>query len=129
MNTEYPAWRLLEPIEGFDATEWTRPLVAGLLESQPRLAGLYSIGAGNRGIDDALRASGRATEIVWICHELTPQAREALLSGVVDAVINQDAGHEVRSSIRLAMAYLTGERVIESQERIRIEVFLRDNMC
>jgi len=129
MNTEYPAWRLLEPIEGFDATERTRPLVAGLLESQPRLAGLYSIGAGNRGIDDALRASGRATEIVWICHELTPQAREALLSGVVDAVINQDAGHEVRSSIRLAMACLTGERVIESQERIRIEVFLRDNMC
>jgi LacI family transcriptional regulator len=102
--------------------------VTRLLESQPRLAALYSIGAGNRGIHDALLASGRAREIVWICHELTPQAREALLSGVADAVINQDAGHEVRSSIRIALACLTGDRLIESQERVRIEIFLRDNM-
>ena len=128
MDGEYSDWPLLEPIEGLDATDRTRPLVTRLLESQPRLAALYSIGAGNRGIHDALLASGRAQEIVWICHELTPQAREALLSGVADAVINQDAGHEVRSSIRLAMASLNGDRLIESQERIRVEIFLRDNM-
>ena len=56
------------------------------------------------------------------------RGNEALLSGIADAVINQDAGHEVRSSVRLAMASLNGDRLIESQERIRVEIFLRDNM-
>jgi LacI family transcriptional regulator len=128
MDSEYPAWPLLEPIEGFDSSDRIRPLVTSMLEAQPRLAALYSIGAGNRGIYDALRSSGRAKDIVWICHELTPQAREALLSGVADAAISQNIGHEVRSSSRLALACLTGDRVIESQERVRIEVSLRDNL-
>ncbi|HYJ99423.1 MAG TPA: LacI family transcriptional regulator, partial [Burkholderiaceae bacterium] len=88
----------------------------------------YSIGAGNRGIQAALERNGRAAGIVWICHELTPHARQALLSGVADAVINQDAGHEVRSACRLALAAVSGERVLHDQERIRIDIFLRDNM-
>jgi LacI family transcriptional regulator len=128
MDAEYPAWPLLEAIEGFDSSERIRALVTELLHREARLSALYSIGAGNRGIHDALRASGRAKDIVWVCHELTPQAREALLSGVADAAISQNIGHEFRSSSRLALACLTGDRVIESQERIRIEVSLRDNL-
>ena len=49
-------------------------------------------------------------------------------TGVADAVINQDAGHEVRSACRLALAALSGERVLPDQERIRIDIFLRDNL-
>ncbi len=128
MDEEYPAWPLLEPIEGFDSTDKTRPLVVKLLEQHPKLAALYVIGAGNRGIHDALVATGRATKVIWVCHELTPHAREALINGVADVVINQDVGHEVRSSVRLAMARLGGDRLIESQERIRIDLFLRDNL-
>jgi DNA-binding LacI/PurR family transcriptional regulator len=103
-------------------------LVAGLLKRDPAVAGLYSIGAGNRGIQAALLASGRAQHVAWVCHELTPHARRALLDGVADAVINQDAGHEVRSACRLALARLSGERVLRDQERIRIDIFLKDNL-
>lgn len=126
--TEYPALRLLAPIEGHDLSERTEPLVDALLAREPGLVGLYSIGAGNRGIQAALERSGRADRIVWVCHELTPHARQALLTGVADAVINQDAGHEVRSACRLALAALSGERVLPDQERIRIDIFLRDNL-
>jgi LacI family transcriptional regulator len=128
MSTEYGSLRLLPPIEGHDSSERTEPLVAKLLQRESDLVGLYSIGAGNRGIQAALERSGRADKIVWICHELTPHARQALLTGVADAVINQDAGHEVRSACRLALAALSGERVVPDQERIRIDIFLRDNM-
>lgn len=128
MGTEYARLSLLPPIEGHDQSERTEPLVARLLQRETALAGLYSIGAGNRGIRAALERSGRAKEIVWICHELTPHARQSLLNGVADAVINQDAGHEVRSACRLALAALSGERVMPDQERIRIDIFLRDNM-
>lgn len=125
---EHPRLRVLAPIEGQDRSARTEPLVAELLAREPGLLGLYSIGAGNRGIQAALDAGGRAREIVWICHELTPHARQALLSGTADAVINQDAGHEVRSACRLALAELSGERVLHDQERIRIDIFLRDNL-
>lgn len=128
MGAEYARLRLLPPIEGHDLSERTEPLVAKLLEREAGLVGLYSIGAGNRGIQAALEHSGRAEHVVWVCHELTPHARQALLSGVADAVINQDAGHEVRSACRLALAALSGERVLHEQERIRIDIFLRDNM-
>lgn len=128
MGTEYTHLRLLPPIEGHDLSQRTEPAVTKLLQREPQLVGLYSIGAGNRGIQAALERSGRAESIVWICHELTPHARQALLTGVADAVINQDAGHEVRSACRLALASLSGERVLSDQERIRIDIFLRDNM-
>jgi LacI family transcriptional regulator len=128
MAAEHAPLRLLAPIEGHDLSQRTEPLVTKLLQAEPQLVGLYSIGAGNRGIQAALERSGRAERIVWICHELTPHARQALLSGVADAVINQDAGHEVRSACRLALAALSGERVLPDQERIRIDIFLRDNL-
>ena len=128
MTTEYGRLRLLPPIEGHDLSERTEPLVGKLLQRESDLVGLYSIGAGNRGIQAALERSGRADRIVWVCHELTPHARQALLTGVADAVINQDSGHEVRSACRLALAALSGERVLPDQERIRIDIFLRDNM-
>jgi LacI family transcriptional regulator len=128
MSSEYGRLRLLPPAEGHDLSQRTEPLVTKLLQREPELVGLYSIGAGNRGIQAALERSGRAERIVWVCHELTPHARHALLSGVADAVINQDAGHEVRSACRLALAALSGERVLHDQERIRIDIFLRDNL-
>jgi LacI family transcriptional regulator len=128
MGTEYTHLTVLPPIEGHDLSDRTEPAVTKLLQREAGLVGLYSIGAGNRGIQAALERSGRASEIVWICHELTPHARKALLSGVADAVINQDAGHEVRSACRLALAALSGERVLPDQERIRLDIFLRDNM-
>jgi LacI family transcriptional regulator len=128
MAAEHPHLLLLPPIEGQDRSERTEPLVAKLLKKEPELAGLYSIGAGNRGIQSALAASGRAQHVTWVCHELTAHARRALLDGVADAVINQDAGHEVRSACRLALAALSGERVLPDQERIRIDIFLKDNL-
>jgi LacI family transcriptional regulator len=128
LAAEHGHLQLLPPIEGQDRSQRTEPLVAELLRREPALVGLYSIGAGNRGIQAALERSGRARDIVWICHELTPHARQALLTGVADAVINQDAGHEVRSACRLALAARSGERVLSEQERIRIDIFLRDNL-
>jgi LacI family transcriptional regulator len=125
---EHPHLTLLAPIEGHDDSAQTKPLVAKLLKRERGLAALYSIGAGNRGIRAALDDSGRAHEIVWVCHELTPHARRALLDGVADAVINQDAGHEVRSAMRVALARLWDERVMADQERIRIDIFLKDNL-
>ena len=70
----------------------------------------------------------RAGKIVFVGHELTPAARSGLLDGTMAAVINQDAGHEIRSALRLATARLTREPVHADQERIRIDIYLKDNL-
>ena len=92
------------------------------------LVGLYSVGAGNRGIAAALEESGRARDIVWIAHELTVHTRGFLLRGVIDAIINQDPGHEARSAARVLLAHCWGDPIMADQERINIDIFLRDNL-
>jgi LacI family transcriptional regulator len=128
LASEYPDLTPLPAVEGRDDNERTRALAQALLARQPDLVGLYSVGAGNRGIAAAMEESGRAREIVWIAHELTVHTRALLLSGVIDAIINQDPGHEARSAARVLLAHCWGDSVMPDQERINIDIFLRDNL-
>lgn len=128
MSDEYPGLKLLPPIEGKDDSRSTAPLVAELLVAHPRLRAIYSVGAGNRGISAALQASGRAKQVVFVGHELTSHARGDLLSGTMDAVISQNPGHELRSALRLALAGVTREPVQNDQERVGIDIYLKDNL-
>ena len=128
MEAEFAHLRVLRPVEGQDDIVRNEALTRELLAGQPELVGLYSIGAGNEGIATALSSAGRAQDVVFVGHELTPAARRDLLAGTMDAVINQDAAHEVRSALRLALSRVTKEPVVADQERIRIDIYLRDNM-
>jgi LacI family transcriptional regulator len=128
LRSEFPRLLPLAPVEGRDDSSRTEVLAAKLFAEHPRLVGLYSAGAGNRGIAAALRASGRAREVVFVAHELTPHARRGLLDGTIAAVINQDAGHEIRSALRIAVSRLMQQPVHADQERIRIDIYLKDNL-
>jgi LacI family transcriptional regulator len=66
--------------------------------------------------------------VVFIAHELTPFSRRHLIRGTIDAIINQDPGHEARSATRLLMAEREGIPIYAGQERIRIDIFLRENV-
>jgi LacI family transcriptional regulator len=128
LSSEYPDLLALPAVEGRDDSECTRAATAELLARRRDLLGIYSVGAGNRGIAAALEEAGRAGDIVWIAHELTVHSRRLLLLGVVDAIISQDPGHEARSAGRVLLAICCGEPILPDQERIRIDIFLRDNL-
>jgi LacI family transcriptional regulator len=128
LSSEYPGLVALPAVEGRDDSECTRAVTAELLARRPDLVGIYNVGAGNRGIAAALEQSCRAEKIVWIAHELTVHSRRLLLLGVVDAIISQDPGHEARSAGRVLLAICCGEPILPDQERIRIDIFLRDNL-
>ena len=51
-----------------------------------------------------------------------------LLSGRLDAVIAQNPGHLVRSALLVLRARCDGRATIASQEEIRIEILLRENL-
>jgi LacI family transcriptional regulator len=128
LSSEYRHLAALPVLEGRDDSARTRVLTAELLARHADLRGIYCCGAGNRGIAEALEASGRAQDVVWITHELTQHTRRFLLRGTIDAIINQDPGHEARSAARVLLAHCAGEPISVDQERIRIDIFLRDNL-
>jgi len=128
LSSEYPDLTALPALQGRDDSECTRVLTAELLKRHPDLLGIYSAGAGNRGIAAALEEAGKARDIVWIAHELTQHTRRFLLHGTIDAIINQDPGHEARSAARILLAHCWAEPIVLDQERIRIDIFLRDNL-
>jgi LacI family transcriptional regulator len=126
--SDYPTLTVLPAVEGRDDTDICRDVTARLLVQYPDLVGIYNVGAGNRGVATALEASGRARNVIFIGHELTQHSRKYLLSGVMDVVINQDAGHEARSAGRILLAHCLNQPILADQERIRIDIFVRDNL-
>ena len=128
MAHEHPNLTLLPVRESRDDWRRLEDMTAQLLGEHPDLIGLYNVGGGTRGIVSGLETAGRAKDIVFIAHELADTTRRALIHGTIDAIINQDPGHEVRSAVRVLMAKADNMPPIESQERIRIDIFLRDNL-
>jgi len=128
MRSEFSNLDVLPPLEGLDNGGVVEVILKQCLEEHPEIIGIYSLGAGNRGVIAALKALNIAGKLRVIAHEVTKHAREALVDGTFDAVLNQNSGHEVRSAIRVLKACADGQKPVEAQERIRIDVFLRDNL-
>jgi LacI family transcriptional regulator len=126
--SEYPGLTLLPTVEGRDDDTHNSALVSQLLAKHGDLVAIYNIGAGATGIANALVEAGRARAVVFIGHDLTPQNRRFLSVGVMDAVLSQNPGHEARSAARILLALSRNEPFIAEQERISIDIVIRDNL-
>ena len=125
---EFPQLAILPVLESRDDWQRVEKVTAEMLSAHPDLIGIYNVGAGARGIVAALENTGRQKQITYIAHELTDHTRRALVDGTIDAIINQNAGHEVRSAVRVLMAKADRTPLIEAMEHIRIDIFVRDNL-
>lgn len=126
LGADFPGLDVLPTLEAHDDPDRMARIVANAFAARPDIAGVYSLSSGNGALLAALaRQPGRR---VVIAHELTPLTRAALLDGQLDAVITQDTGHLVRSAIRVLQARCDGRDIVASQERIRIEIILRENL-
>jgi LacI family transcriptional regulator len=125
---EFPHLAILPVLESRDDWQRVEKVTAEMLAVHPDLIGIYNVGAGARGIVTALENAGRQKQITYIAHELTDHTRRALVDGTIDVIINQNAGHEVRSAVRVLMAKADRTPLIEAMEHIRIDIFVRDNL-
>ncbi|KIT15022.1 LacI family DNA-binding transcriptional regulator [Jannaschia aquimarina] len=123
---EYPHLEVGASIEGRDDANRVAAMLARVLSEGNDVVGVYSSAAGNAGLIRALRTMPH--DVTVIAHELTPTTRAALMDGTFDALIVQDAGHLVRSAIRLLRASADGAAFDPGQERIRIDIHLRENV-
>jgi LacI family transcriptional regulator len=124
---EYAQLQVVELREVKDDSERAYREARALLATYAGLAGIYNIGAGNRGIARALEEAGRAAEIAFICHEVTEHTRRFLLSGTVDAVIDQNPRVEARDAIDWLIQAAAG-RPQPNLPPIRIQAVFKENI-
>lgn len=128
LSEKFPALEVLPTIESRDDNQRLIAIIKQVMASHRNIVGVYALGAGNTAILDALRAMGRIGRCTLIMHELTPATRAALEAEEIDAVIMQNVGHLVRSSIRVLRAYVDKLTIVDSQEKIRIEIVMKENL-
>jgi LacI family transcriptional regulator len=128
MSLEYPDLGVLSPVEGHDHDDESQTLMMRLLADHSDLIGIYNVGAGVPGVAKAITDAGPESAITFVGHDLSNVTRRCLLRGVMDAVVAQDPGHETRSAMRVLLALVRGEPILAEQERIRIDIVMRDNL-
>ncbi|MEJ6404433.1 LacI family DNA-binding transcriptional regulator [Yoonia sp. 2307UL14-13] len=128
MNDQFPDLDVVASFEGRDDPDLIHRLLPEVFENHANICGIYSSAAGNEGLIRHLKDRKAADDIVVIGHELTPLSRAALQDGYFDAVINQDSGHLVRSCARLLRATADSAPYNPAQERIRIDIYIKENM-
>ncbi len=124
----FPSIEILPTVESGDDTQRLIGIIKQVMSVQKDVVGVYALGTGNTAILDALRATGRIGSCTLIMHELTTTTRAGLEAGEVDAVIMQNVGHLVRSSIRVLRAYVDKSSIMDGQEKIRIEIVIKENL-
>ncbi len=100
--------------EGFGKDQQTGAQVAALVEAQPDICAVYSIGGGNRAIVNAL-GKQRMPCICFIGHDLDDDNVDLLRSGSISMVIQHDLRQDARSACQLILKYhrlLPGDFVI-----------------
>ncbi len=119
---------VLATIEGHDDPVTLDTALRRMLSTHPDLQGIYSMGGGNRVMMGLLAQMGLIGKIRIIAHELTETTRDGLRRDQLDAVITQDLGHIIRSAIRTLRATRDQRPIMAEQERIRIEILVKDNL-
>ncbi|NNE89056.1 MAG: substrate-binding domain-containing protein, partial [Silicimonas sp.] len=128
IDEEFPDLEVVASFEGRDDPELIYSLLPDVFDNHPNICGIYSSAAGNEGLIRFLKDRKAADDIVVIGHELTPLSQQALRAGHFDAVISQDSGHLVRSCTRLLRATADSAPYNPAQERIRIDIYIKENM-
>jgi len=124
---DFPGIVLLPTQEVEDDIDSAFTAARRVMARHPGLAGVYCIGGGVRGIARALQEPGRSNRPVFIGHELTEHTRRFLLSGLLDAVIDQDPVAEAQLSIDTLTRLVRGD-LVPAPAMLRAHAIFRENI-
>ncbi|WP_299501657.1 LacI family DNA-binding transcriptional regulator [uncultured Roseobacter sp.] len=128
MSRDFPNLNILASLEGRDDPDLIEKLLPQAMTGARDILGIYSSAAGNAGLIRHFDKHPDVKRPKIIAHELTPLSRAALGAGLFDAVISQDSGHLVRSAVRIMRAHSDSAPINPAQERIRIDIYLKENL-
>ena len=99
MAEEFPEIELLTAREVQEDDRTAEKALREMVASGMQFDGIYSIGSGTLGIGRALEDLGIAKEVVFVAHELHAPSRQLLVSGTLDAVLDQNISILAKSSL------------------------------
>jgi len=124
----FPHLEVLPTLESHGDPVKIAQVLETVLENNDDVVGVYSLSSGIKAMLKGVLKNRKGENLTVIAHELTPYTREALHEGTIDAVITQNTGHIVRSALRVLRAKSDEIPIDNSQERIRIEIVIRENL-
>ena len=125
---DFPNLKTLPSIETYGDIERTRTVIRDAYSSHPNIIGAYVLNSEARLALESIAAAPHPQPQILIAHERTHFSERLLVDGKLDAVIAQNPGHLVRSAIRVLRARCDNRTPIASQEEIRIEILLSENL-
>ncbi len=110
-----------------DRVERMREGLSALASERAGITGIYSIGAGNRALIEAIAAWPGPRPFV-VLHDLTPATRAGLEKGLIDAVIDQKPAQEVGVALDVMRAISDGLTPDARALEITPSIYLKDNL-
>lgn len=128
LTADFPNLAALPSLETYGDPERARAVIARSFSNHPDIVGAYLLSSEARSALQAICQSTDPANLVILAHERTAYTEERLRDGTLDAVIAQNPGHLVRSAIRLLRARSDGREPLASQEQIRLEILIKENL-
>ncbi len=100
LRSDFPDLRIEERVVSDDAPETTFERMHAYFQTQGVPAAIYNLAGGNRGVAQALEASGAQQDTIFIGHELTSFSQQLLEEGTLNYVISHDFTMELTLAIR-----------------------------
>lgn len=126
MAQDFLHLNILPSIEARDSADLVFDGLRNAWRADNDIGGIYSSSDDSQGLIRFLKGIHRKPVVIG--HELTPDNHKALDDRIFDAVIAQDIGHIVRSAVRLLRATVDSTPFNAPQERIGIDIYLRENL-
>lgn len=128
INADYPHLSVLPSLETYGDADRAGRILEASFSGHPGISGVYVLSSESRLALTLINARPKTRQPLIIAHERTPFNEAGLLSNQIDALITQDPGHLVRSAIRILRARCDRRDILASQEKIRIEILLKENI-
>lgn len=128
LTRDYPDLTALPSLETYGDPRRTQTVIGNARESHPDIIAAYVLSSEARLALEAIRKAGDGDRQILVAHERTRFTVSMLVNGTLDAVIAQNPGHLVRSAVRLLRARSDGREPLASQERVRIEILMKENL-
>lgn len=128
LSQQFNEFQVLPSLETYGSESRTERVIRHSVENNPEVCGVYIMSSEAELSVLAIERAIGPQKLVKIAHERTGFTENALRNDQLDAIIAQNAGHAVRSAIRIMRARSEQREPFASQETIRIEILLKQNL-
>lgn len=118
----------LPTLETHGSAARTREVIKNAYHHHSDIVAAYVLASEGRVPLQAISEFSDPFQQVIVAHERTCAVEEMLEAGTLDATIAQNPGHLVRSAVRLLKARSDGREPLASQELVRIEILIKENL-